>query len=150
MVRKCLKKEAVALNLKTGSFVVESNIHFPTDYNLLWDSARKSLDMVGEIQEKYNLSEWRKIKNWWSALKNKMRAMGRVSVLVGKGKQERVKKSAQSYLTKAKTLYEKIGKSKSDFPQQDTADMVVIMEVERFMDLLYKHVDLLERRILKG
>lgn len=29
------KKEAAALFLKTDSFVVESNVHFPTDYNLL-------------------------------------------------------------------------------------------------------------------
>jgi hypothetical protein len=31
------KKETEALRLKTDSFVVESNVHFPTDYNLLWD-----------------------------------------------------------------------------------------------------------------
>jgi hypothetical protein len=34
------KKEEEALRFKTDSFVVESNVHFPTDYNLLWDSAR--------------------------------------------------------------------------------------------------------------
>ncbi|MDR2085701.1 MAG: ISNCY family transposase, partial [Dysgonamonadaceae bacterium] len=31
------KKETEALSVKTDSFVVESNVHFPTDYNLLWD-----------------------------------------------------------------------------------------------------------------
>ena len=31
------KKETTALRLKTDSFVVESNVHFPTDYNLLWN-----------------------------------------------------------------------------------------------------------------
>ena len=35
-----------AYQIKTDSFVVESNVHFPTDYNLLWDCARKSLDAV--------------------------------------------------------------------------------------------------------
>ncbi|MCZ6899316.1 MAG: ISNCY family transposase, partial [Bacteroidetes bacterium] len=29
----------LALRLKTDSFVVETDTHFPTDYNLLWDSA---------------------------------------------------------------------------------------------------------------
>ncbi len=37
------KKEKAALRLKTDSFVVETHTHFPTDYNLLWDSARKCL-----------------------------------------------------------------------------------------------------------
>jgi hypothetical protein len=40
------------LYLKADSFVVESNVHFPTDYNLLWDSARKCLDMTGKFLNK--------------------------------------------------------------------------------------------------
>lgn len=144
------KKEAEALRLKTDSFVVESNVHFPTDYNLLWDSARKALDMVTKAQDRYNLPGWRKVKNWRAELKNKMRALGKASVSGGKGKQDRVKKAARSYLTKARALYNKIEKSKRDFPREDVADMVIIMELERFMDLLQKHIDLLDRRILKG
>jgi hypothetical protein len=35
--------------LKTDSYVIQSNIHFPTLYSLLWDTVRKSLDMVGKI-----------------------------------------------------------------------------------------------------
>src|SRR5665811_204367 len=58
------KKEAAALCLKTDSFVVESNVHFPTDYNLLWDSARKCLDMVGKFLVKYpEVPGWRKIRS---------------------------------------------------------------------------------------
>ena len=33
------KKEKGVLHCKTDSFVVETDTHFPTDYNLLWDSA---------------------------------------------------------------------------------------------------------------
>ncbi|MGQ1788330.1 hypothetical protein [Saccharicrinis sp. GN24d3] len=54
--------------------MAESNVHFPTDYNLLWDSARKCIDMVTRLQERNNLPGWRKIKNWRVDLKNKMRA----------------------------------------------------------------------------
>jgi len=41
------KKENTPLRLKTDSFVVETDTHFPTDYNLLWDSARKCLPAAG-------------------------------------------------------------------------------------------------------
>lgn len=144
------KKEAAALCLKTDSFVVESNVHFPTDYNLLWDSARKSLDMVTRLQEKHHLPGWRKIKDWRQDLKNKMRALGRASSSGGKGKADRIKESTREYLTKAKALYAKLEKEKQDFPQTDIVDTIIIMELERFMLLLYKHIDLLERRIIKG
>ncbi|MEJ7587052.1 MAG: hypothetical protein WKI04_05775 [Ferruginibacter sp.] len=35
------KKEEEALKLKTDSYALETNVHFPTDLNLLWDSLRK-------------------------------------------------------------------------------------------------------------
>lgn len=144
------KKEVEALCLKTDSFVVESNVHFPTDYNLLWDSARKSIDMVTKLQEKYNLLGWRKIKDWRRDLKNKMRALGRASASGGKGKQERIYNAAQKYLTKAKALYAKLEKDKKNFPQVDMADIVILLELEKFMELLQKHIDLFERRVIKG
>ncbi len=144
------KKEEEALHLKTDSFVVESNVHFPTDYNLLWDSARKTLDMVTKTQDRNNLPGWRKVKNWRSDLKNKMRALGRANASGGKGKQDRVKKATRIYLTKARALYSKIEKSRKDFPRENVADMIIIMEMKRFMDLLQKHIDLLDRRILRG
>lgn len=144
------KKETAALCLKTDSFVVESNVHFPTDYNLLWDSARKAIDMVSKFQEKYDLPGWRKIKDWRRDLKNKMRALGKASTSGGKGKTGRVKETTRKYLTKAKALYNKLEKEKDSFPQMDIIDIIIFMELERFMELLHKHIDLLERRIIKG
>jgi hypothetical protein len=144
------KKEGAALHLKTDSFVVESNVHFPTDYNLLWDSARKCIDMVIKLQEKYELEGWRKINDWRRDLKNKMRALGRASAAGGKDKQLKVQDASRAYLTKAKALLAKLEQDKPNFPQNDIADAVTIIELERFMELLHKHIDLLERRIIKG
>lgn len=144
------KKEVAPLCLKTDSFVVESNVHFPTDYNLLWDSARKSIDVMKQLQEKHNLPGWRKANNWLNDLKNKMRALGRASASGGKGKKERLTSAAKKYLAKAKALYNKLEKSKNICPRESPADIVVIMELERFMELLFKHIGLLERRVVKG
>ena len=144
------KKESTASRLKTDSFVVESNVHFPTDYNLLWDSARKCIDLTTKFQEKYNLSGWRKIKDWRQDLKNKMRALGQANASGGKGKQDRVKKSVQAYLSKSKALYHKLENLKGTLPQIDVEDVANLAELERFMRLLSKHIDLLERRVLKG
>lgn len=144
------KKEGVALHLKTDSFVVESNVHFPTDYNLLWDSARKCIDMVTKFQRKHELPGWRKIKDWRRDLKNKMRALGRASASGGKDKQSRVHDAARTYLAKANALLAKLEKDKAHFPQKDIADAVILIELERFMELLFKHINLLERRVIKG
>lgn len=82
------KKEAEVLRLKTDSFVVESNVHFPTDYNLLWDCARKCLDFVKKLQENSQdtLLGWRKLDDWRRELKNLSRAVGKANSSAGKAK----------------------------------------------------------------
>ena len=144
------KKETAALRLKTDSFVVESNVHFPTDYNLLWDSARKSIDMVHKFLEKYeNIKSWRKIKNWRSELKGLMRELGKASASGGKGKELRVRAAACKYIKKAQAFYFKLEQGLPTFPINDDQDLVLIITLEYFMQLLSKHIDLVNRRIIK-
>jgi len=44
------KKEKEALHLKSDNFVVEGNVHFPTDYNLLWDRVKICFQFSKHIQ----------------------------------------------------------------------------------------------------
>ena len=67
------KKEDEVFKLKTDSYVLETNVHFPTDLNLLWDSLRKCLDMVAKLQKISLLKGWRKIKNIRRMLKSLFR-----------------------------------------------------------------------------
>jgi len=144
------KKDTEALALKTDSFVVESNVHFPTDYNLLWDCSRKCLDTMDIVLEKYPETEgWRKINNWRIELKRMMRNIGFANRSGGKDKEKRVLKSASQYVEKAKLLSKKISKSIKDFPLQEDSDLVQIIKLEKFKILLDKHIDLVERRLIK-
>jgi len=145
------KKEEVALRVKTDSFVVESNVHFPTDYGLLWDSSHKALDIIELFTNKYPTIEgWRKSNDWFKSLKNLSRAVGRASASGGKGKEERVKKTTKKYLTKAISFKNKLEKSKDDLLIIDVEDLVNLFELERFVILMDKHINLVERRIMKG
>ena len=145
------KKETEPLRLKTDSFVVKSNVHFPTDYNLLLDCARKSLDTVQGFLDKYPcISQWRKISNWYAELKNMMRTLSRASVSGGVGKEQRIKLAAKKYLKKAYALQKKLQATKTIFPSNDIIDMALHLELQRYMDLLNKHIDLADRRLLKG
>ena len=73
------------MRLKTDSFVVESNVHFPTDYNLLWDSSRKCIDIIGKFLCKYqDIPGWRKLACWYRGLRNAMRALAQVGKAGGK------------------------------------------------------------------
>jgi len=145
------KKETAPLRLKTDSFVVESNVHFPTDYNLLWDSARKCIDTVCTFLDKYkNLKGWRKIKNWKAELKGLMRELGKTTASGGEGKEQRVKTATSNYINKAMALYSKLEKELPLLPIVDELDLGLVISLEYFMQLLLKHINLVDRRIIKG
>jgi hypothetical protein len=145
------KKETTALHLKTDSFVVESNVHFPTDYGLLWDCCRKSLDIVGYFLMKYPWIEgWRKIKNWRFELKSMMRSVGRISSGGGKNKQEKLQKATSQYLEKSRLLLLKLAAQMTHLPVHTDADLVRYSSLEFYVRMLTKHIDLLDRRVMKG
>jgi transposase, IS5 family len=145
------KKEGAALRLKSDSFVVESNVHFPTDYNLLWDCARKSIDVIEKFNKKHvQLKGWRKINNWRYEIKGLMRELGKANSSGGRNKDERVKTAATKYLNKANALINKLEKEMSALPVTDETDLLLICSLESFIDLTKKHIDLLHRRVIKG
>lgn len=139
------------MRLKTDSFVVESNVHFPTDYSLLWDCARKCLSAVSGFIKKYErVKGWRKIDYWRREIKGLMRELGKASSSGGKNKDQRVRHAAENYLKKAQLLLQKITKEMVSFPINDDRDLALIIVLEHFTALMEKHIDLVERRLLKG
>lgn len=145
------KKETEALRLKTDSYVVQSNVHFPTDYRLLWDSARKCLDMIKKLLKKNDDHQgWRKIKDWHNKMKSLSRALGKASSSGGKNKEERVKNATRSYLKKARSLYVKLEIERANIPLDDLTYLAIYTGLTHFMSLLIKHIDLVDRRLLQG
>ena len=145
------KKEGAALRLKTDSYVVESNVHFPTDYNLLWDCARKCMSGISKFSKKYGeIKGWRKLEDWRYQLKGLMRELGRASASGGKNKDKRIKKATAEYLQKATTLAKKIEATIPGLPIEDTADLAESIAITHFLGLMKKHIDLVNRRLIKG
>ena len=140
------KKEKVALLLKTDSFVVETDTHFPTDYNLLWDSARKCIDIAQQLE----IPGWRKSKNWRNELKGLMRTVGKTSSSGGPNKEKRVKAATFKYLKKAKALERKTTDVFTSYVAGNETEVGKITVLRYFHEMLEKHIDLVERRLIKG
>lgn len=144
------KKKAGAVSaLKTDSYVVETNVHFPTDYNLLYDSLRKCSDTLKQILKDYpEVKGYRKIKEWQRNLKNLMRSVGMTSAKGGPNKEQRLQKVTQDYLSKARLFQAKIEQALQDFVPKDINSWVQIEELKRYLALVVKHIDLVHRRIV--
>jgi transposase, IS5 family len=140
------KKEADALRLKTDSFVVETDVHFPTDYNLLWDSARKCIDMAGRLP----VAGWRKGKHWKRTLKGLMRTVGKISARGGPNKKKRLQAAASAYLSKARVLERKVREVLVGYTPSGLKEIARMMQLKEYHQMLIKHIDLTERRLLNA
>ena len=77
-----------------------------------------------------------------------MRAVGKASSSGGKGKEQRLKQAVRHYLTKARALLDKLKNSK--LPILDEMDALILLDLFRYMELLDKFIDQLDRRVLQG
>ena len=107
------KEEERSLQLKTDSYVLETNVHFPTDLNLLWDSLRKGLDMVEKLMKispaDASLKGWRKLKQLHSTTKSLFRQASQ-QVFRSNGKNEVQKtRAVKTYLQQSNMLQERFG-----------------------------------------
>jgi len=148
---KLVKKKEEAFKLKTDSYALETNVHFPTDLNLLWDSLRKCLDMIEKLIEITEVKGWRKIKNIRKMLKSLFRA---TSHQVFKGKDDNAKKQyVKQYLQQARLLEARVEELIKQPPviageQENVLSIIVLLE--KYKKYVTKFTDQVERRLLKG
>lgn len=143
-------KEEFALRCKTDSFVVETDTHFPTDYNLLWDSVRKCMDKLDRLADKSSLQGWRKSKDWRRTLKMQVRQIGKVSSSGGSGKEVRLQKAVEDCVKKSQALEVKVKDVLDNYPASTIEEMMILIELEYYHEMLIKHIDLIDRRLLRG
>jgi hypothetical protein len=66
------------LTARCDSFVVETDVHFPTDINLLWDAARKVLKLTHRLSEDVGIEGWRQAPHLLRKVKRLFRAVQKI------------------------------------------------------------------------
>jgi len=124
--------------------VLETNVHFPTDLNLLWDSLRKGLDEIEQMRKEGSpIPGWRKIKSIQRDVKRQFR---KTSEAVFKGRKEKVKReSVKVYLRLAKQLEKRMADVASS-----GIDAQWQTRLNNYQNYITIFVDQIERRLLKG
>ena len=147
------KKEGAplaALELKVDTYVLETDVHFPTDLNLLWDAGRKCVDLVEKYRDQlgYDLPGWRKAKDWRRRLKGLERLTSKTVYGGGAQKEKRVKTAVRDYVKSGRELSAKVSASLLRMCDQ-AVDAAHWEALGYFHGMLDKHLDLVERRLLK-
>jgi transposase, IS5 family len=148
------KKEngsAEPLRIKADTYVLETNVHFPTDVNLLWDAQRKCADLLVPMAEAAQLTGWRKCRDWRRRLKGQMVGLTRLGSRGGPHKEQRKHRAAAQYVRDSYRFEEKIFATLQALPApQDPLECVRREQLDYFHSAMIKQLDLVERRWLGG
>ncbi|MEM7657144.1 MAG: transposase [Bacteroidota bacterium] len=139
------------MRVKVDSFVVETPVHFPTDITLLYDSARKCLDIIEKASEvlKRPLEGWRKLGLWRKQLRREERQLSAISGRGGANRAARLLEAAEAYLALANRLSAKV--AATSLPEGGSMHLIAIFAaLAHYQALLDKHIDLVRRRLIEG
>ena len=135
------KKPGEALRGRCDSFVVETDVHYPTDVNLLWDAMRCLLRELGHAAKKSNIVGWRQWRHLTKEVKrcfNKVRSTRRA-----KSRPDRV----EAYIERCRHL---VGRAEESLKELEQADVAQSGMVQSLIAHARRQIAQVDRRLLKG
>ena len=150
------KKKDEGLRASCDSFVVETDVHYPTDINLLFDAMRKVIVLMMALCDDLGLSGWRKgIYN----LKKVKRYFRKAQQLKRSRSKDQTKKAKRAqliidahmaYVELANSFITRAKETICSISSTDLRANSRIMEIEKFIAHAERQMDQVRRRVLEG
>jgi hypothetical protein len=136
------KKPGEPLRGRCDSFVVETDVHYPTDVNLLWDAMRCLLREAGRAAVRHGVGGWRQ----WRHLSREVRKLfNRVrSTRRARRRPERV----EAYLERCRALVERAVETAGALRGKGVEEGVG-ESIQGFIAHALRQIDQVERRLLR-
>lgn len=153
------KKEKAVLRGRCDSFVVETNVHYPTDINLLFDAMRKVIELTADIGVKYGRSDFRQSAYNIKQLKRLMRIAQSKKRYKGNSEAQKEKQTAlikqthreytaasHRYLSKACHILQAL--EQQEF--LNINDILLVEKIRQFIVHAERQINQINRRVLEG
>jgi hypothetical protein len=146
-------KKKEELHCSTDSFVVETDVHFPSDISLLYDSLRKAIQITSAICLEYDISGWRQSTYNIKSIKRELRILQKVKQSQKANNDEKVKAAHIKYISKSENILAKIKATLVEINQLVANNLLLlstVMEIEKYVKYAEQQINLIERRVLHG
>ena len=149
------KSPEAALHVRADSFVVETDVHYPTDLNLLWDALRILIRLIAGLCEELGILGWRQSAYQLRQLKKLYRQVQRLkhstSQDPGKraAKQEAVRQAHRAYLEAAEALLARVRATRVHLVVCAVPE-AILAEIDLYVGDAERQIDQIRRRVLLG
>ena len=149
-----VKKKDEKLKGRCDSFVVETNVHYPTDINLLFDAIRKVILLVARLSVAHDCPGWRqKFKNIKN-IKKLFRRARKINHSTSKDpvkkqqKQQLIIEAHQAYLELVSSFLDRVELTLEILDKG--VDARNLARIRHFMHHAHRQIDQIQRRVIQG
>lgn len=150
------KKKDEKLTGSCDSFVVETNVHFPTDINLLFDALRKILTLIMVVCGDLNFSEWRQGKHHIRKIKKLFRTAQQLKHAATKDPVKKAKRKEliiqahQAYIDMAQVYIDRVRQTLLNIESMDIMMWLRISQIQNYIQHAERQIDQIRRRVIEG
>ena len=150
------KKAGGILRGRCDSFVVETNVHYPTDISLLFDACRKVIELSARLSADQGSSQWRQHTYNVKHVKRHLRAAQSTKYRKARNDAQQEKNDArvigahQSYLRVAQGYLDKARETLAKSVAWGVEHMAAKIEIETFIKHADRQIDQTRRRVILG
>ena len=150
------KKSGRRLNARCDSFVLETDVHFPTDTNLLFDAIRKTIETCADLAGANGLSEWRQSAYNIRQFKKLYRLIQRLRHSTSKDEDKREAKRTEieeahgAYLAMAEGYLLRAHHTRACLQIDCLVPSVWLEPLDGYMAHAERQIDQIRRRVLQG
>lgn len=146
-----IQPEAIK-KLRADSFVMETNIHYPTESSLIRDGLRKILEMSSQLAADNNIDGWRQHESLWKKVKQLDRKINRIAARKGPHYIGRLQPIYRELLQKAALITQRARQLCLTLclPNATAGDIFGPHTLQAFIARTERVMDTATRRIIKG
>jgi hypothetical protein len=138
---------------RADSFVVETDIHHPTESSLIVDGVRKIIELCVKLYEVYDIGGWRQHEHLLKKVKQTNRQIARIAARKGAKYEQRMAAQYRKLLGRAEGIFQRANETCKSLENEYELDFLAIariVEIKRFMGLTRQVCDTARRRVLEG
>jgi hypothetical protein len=150
------KRKEENLKGRCDSFVVETDVHYPTDIRLLFDATSKVITLIAAVCFSVGISGWRQSSHNLRKIKKlfrKAQNLKRSSSETEKKKAERerlIVEAHQAYIDLVTSFVERVEKTIKELRDKALASEEKLLEIEKYMSDARRQMDQIQRRVVNG
>ena len=141
-----------AKKTRADSFVVETNIHYPSESSLMLDGVRVIVQLCVLLAARFDLDGWRQHEHLLKRIKKIARNIGRISSRKGPQYQKRLKKQYRELLKRTKRILRRAERLRDELQLRrlSEAEQIQLDRLQTFIERTRQVCDTARRRVVKG